>query len=98
MCSWILIYSGHIGTCSSKRLFNSLPDDKILDWSRLKAFADNNINVTEKFIFILGRVENNVKKGENAGYQHFPPFPTMFSEGLLYRVVQSHDCVIKSWS
>ena len=24
-------------------------------------------------------VENNVEKGENAGTQHFSPFPTMFS-------------------
>ena len=24
----------------------SFPNDKILDWSKLKAFADNNINVT----------------------------------------------------
>ena len=25
---------------------NSIPDDKILDWSKLKAFADDKINVT----------------------------------------------------
>ena len=27
---------------------DSLPNDKILDWSKLKAFADDKINVTEK--------------------------------------------------
>ena len=27
-------------------LFNSLPNDKFLDWSKLKAFADNKINET----------------------------------------------------
>ena len=27
-------------------MFNSLPHDKILDLSKLKAFADNKINVT----------------------------------------------------
>ena len=26
--------------------FNSLPNDKILDWSNFKAFADNEIKVT----------------------------------------------------
>ena len=26
---------------------NSLPNDKLLDWSKLKAFADDKINVTE---------------------------------------------------
>ena len=35
---------------------NSLPNDKILDWSKLKAFADNKINVTEKLKFVLERV------------------------------------------
>ena len=29
-------------------MFNSSPNDKILDWSKLKAFADDKINVTEK--------------------------------------------------
>ena len=30
----------------------------ILDWSRLKAFADDKIDVTEKLRFVLERVEN----------------------------------------
>ena len=34
-------------------IFNSLPDDKILDWSRLKTFADDKINVTDFFFFIF---------------------------------------------
>ena len=32
---------------------NSLPKYKFLDWSKLKAFADDKINVTEKLIFVL---------------------------------------------
>ena len=39
----------------------------ILDWSKLKAYADDKINVTEKLKFVFGRVENAVGKGENAG-------------------------------
>ena len=54
---------------------NPLSNKKILDWSKLKAFADDKINVTQKLIFALGRVENIVGKGENAGYQHFLFFP-----------------------
>ena len=46
--------------------FNSLPHEKILDWSKLKAFADDKIKVTEKLKFVLGKVENTVGKGENA--------------------------------
>ena len=49
-------------------LFNSLPNDIILDQSKLKAFADEKINVAEKLKIVLGRVENIVGKGENAGY------------------------------
>ena len=50
---------------------NSLPNDKILDLSKLKAFADDKINVSEKLKFGLGRLENTLEKGENAGNQHF---------------------------
>ena len=53
----------------------SLPNNKILDWSKLKAFADDKINKTEKFKFVLGRVENMVGKGENTGDQHVLFFP-----------------------
>ena len=59
-----------------------LPNDKILDLSKLKAFADNNLNLDHKLKFELGRVENIVEnivgKGENAGYQHFLLFPLCF--------------------
>ena len=34
-----------------------------------KASADEKINVTQRLKFVLGRVENIVGKGENAGYQ-----------------------------
>ena len=44
---------------------------KILDWLKLKSFADNKINVTKKLKSVLGRVKNFVGKGENAGYQYF---------------------------
>ena len=35
---------------------NPLPNDKILDNSKLKAFADDNINVTETLKFVWERV------------------------------------------
>ena len=54
---------------------NSLPNDKILDRSKYKAFADDKIDVTKKFEFVLEMVENIMGKGENAGYQHFLLFP-----------------------
>ena len=56
-------------------MLNSLPNDKNSDWSKLKAFADDKKNVTERLKFVLERVENILGKGENAGYQHFLFFP-----------------------
>ena len=49
---------------------NSLPNDKILDLSKLKAFAEDKIDVVEMMISLLNRVENTVGKGEHVGNQH----------------------------
>ena len=51
-----------------------------MDWSKLKRFADNKLNATEKLKFILGWVENIMGKGENAGFQHFVLFPQCFQK------------------
>ena len=53
------------------QLTNSVPNDKILDWSKLKAFADDNLYTAHMMIYAFDRVEKIVGKGENAGYQHF---------------------------
>ena len=52
-------------------LFNSLPNDKMVDRSNLKAFADSKVFVTEKVKIVLEMLENIMRKAENAGYQHF---------------------------
>ena len=57
---------------------NSLPNDKIVAVTQLKAFADAKMNASEKLKFVSERVENIVGKGENAGYQHFLLFPQCF--------------------
>ena len=59
---------------------NSLPDGKILDWSKLKAFSDDKINVADMMISLSDRIKNIVGKGENAGYQHFLLFPQCFQK------------------
>ena len=56
-------------------LINSLPRDKFLNLSNLKALGDNKINVTEKLKFVFARVEIIVGKGENADNQHFLVLP-----------------------
>ena len=60
------------------KVINFLPNQIFLDWSKMKAFADNKVNVAEKLRFILERRENIKGKGENAGYQHFLLFPHCF--------------------
>ena len=46
--------------------FNPLPDDKILDWSKLREFADDNFKFDENGSKVSKRVENTVGKGEIA--------------------------------
>ena len=70
---------------------------EIIDWSKFKEYAGDKINATKNMNFVLERVENIVGKEENAGYKHFLLFPTMFSKGLLFRVVKNCDSVVKSW-
>ena len=57
---------------------NSLPTDKFLNLSKLKAFGNDKTNVTEKLKFVCARVKIIVGKGENAGNQHFLVFPLSF--------------------
>ena len=69
--------------CFNWQRLNSLLNDKILDESKLKAFATNKINMAELLKFVLKRVENIVGKGENAGYQHFLLFPQCFQKATF---------------
>ena len=73
-------------------LFNFSPNDKVFNWSK---FADDKFKVSEILKFVLGKAENIVGKGENAGHQHFLFFPTMFSTGVFLNVVKSRDCLVQ---
>ena len=84
----------HLSEVSICTKTNSLPNNKISDYSKFKAFADDKVIVTQKLKLGLERVENIVGKGENAGYQHFL-LSTMFSKAFLSRGVKSRDCVVK---
>ena len=59
-------------------IFKFLPNDKILDLSKLKAYADGNINVTPNEIcFSKGR--NIVINEENTSCMYFLLFTQCFS-------------------
>ena len=64
-------------------MFNPLQNNEILNLSNSKAFADDKIKMTKTLIFALGKVENNVGKGENACYQHFLFFPQCFQKATF---------------
>ena len=55
----------------SSNLINPFPHDKILDQTKLKAFAHDKLNVTKMIISVFDRVENIVGKGEIAFTSNF---------------------------
>ena len=55
---------------------------KFLDWTKLKAFADDKMKVLETIIFVFERLPA------------FSPFPSVLSKGFLHWVVKSRDCVV----
>ena len=54
-----------------------------MDWSKLKAFADDNLNPSRKLEFAFERVENIVGKGKNASCQHFLLFTRPSKTGRI---------------
>ena len=64
---------------------NSLPNDKFVDWSKLKAFADDKINVSEKLKFVVGWVEKHCGKRRKCWLPAFYPFPTMFLKDFFFK-------------
>ena len=67
--------------------FKLSPNGKILDLTKLKAFAGDKLNVTKNLKYLSDRVENIVGRGENSGYKHFLLVPKYFQkpsfQGLL---------------
>ena len=64
-------------------VFNSFPQDKILDQTKLKALADDNFKFDENARKLSKRVENTVGKGEIAHYEQFLLFPQCFQKACL---------------
>ena len=86
-----------------KMLLNPFPDDKILDSSKLKEFADDNFKLDENGRKLFKRVEKWKKviqtgrkhcgKRRNCSLRAISPFPTVFSKGLFPRGVKRCYCV-----
>ena len=73
-------------TCLKFKNIDSLPNDKFLDLTKFKAFAEDKLDMANMVMSVFDKVENIVGKGEYAGYQHFLLFSTMISKGPFLRV------------
>ena len=49
---------------SRHQAINTSPDDKVLALSKLKAFADDRLDVTQNIMFVFHREEHIMGKGE----------------------------------
>ena len=67
-------------------VFKPLPENKILAFTKLEAFADDNFSVAQMVKFFFARRENIVRKGENAGYHHFLLFLQCFQKSGFSKV------------
>ena len=62
--------------------FNPFPHDKNLDQTKLKAFAEDKLNVTKMIVSMFDRIENIVGKGEIACTSNFS-----FSHNVFKRLL-----------
>ena len=69
-----------LGCCHMVKSY-PFPKRQILDSSKLKLFADNNINFDENGKKFPKRIEDTVGKGEIACYKEFLLFPKCFQKG-----------------
>ena len=60
---------------------------EVQNLSKLKEFADYNMNVTQKLNFVIEWVENDTEKRRKCWLQAFSYFLLMFSKAFLFRVV-----------
>ena len=82
---------------SFRKTLNPLPNDKMLNQSKFKTLADDNLYLAQTMEFVVDVLENIGRNGENAGYQHFLLFPPCFQMrsflgwfqgGIVWKIVK----------
>ena len=73
-------------------IFNPLPNDKILDWFKLKAFNKNKISVTQILIFFSHLGRKHCGKRRKCWLPAFLLFPHCFQKFLLQGRKKSGLC------
>ena len=76
------LYCRHIKTRAYLERVNTLSNNKRLDSTKLKAFADDEINFAKMMIYVC-EYRTFWGKGINASYQHLSLLPTMISKGFF---------------
>ena len=71
---------------------NPFPHDKLFDQTKLKAFADDILNVTKMIISVFDKVENIVGKGEIACTSNFS-----FSHNVSKRLLSKTRQKVSLW-
>ena len=61
---------------------NSLPNKKFLDWTKLKTFADDKLNIAKMKISLYERNIKHCRKRRKCWLPAFSPFPTMLSKNF----------------
>ena len=74
---------------------NPLPDNKILDWSKLKQIEDDIFKFDENNRKFSKRVENTVVKGEITRYEQFLLFPQCFQKACFLEA--SKGVIVWEW-
>ena len=89
------VCSKKISKVTARRMIqacNSFPNGKILDFTKLKAFADKKLNVAKMTNSVF--IRRHWGKSRKCWLAAFSPFPTVFSKAFFCRVVKSRHCVV----
>ena len=77
-------------------ILNSLPNNKILDWPKFKAFGDDKLNAVAKIENSFGKDRKHGGKRRKCWCPAFFLILLCFQKASFFGVVKSRDCVVKS--
>ena len=78
--------------------YNPLPNYKILDMTKLKAFADHKIKCNPNIEILDGKSREHCWNRGKCCLPTFSPFPIVFSKAFSFiRIVKNQDRVVKSY-
>ena len=90
-----VLHRKRFGRIVCKYLINTLPNNRILDQSKLKAFYQENLKEVQMIKFVLDTVEFTVGKGGTAVCQHFLLFTQCLQGGAFKGWLKNQDSLIK---